>query len=177
MGRSMGSFWAPRIAAHDDRVAALAATSVCFAPKHLVFDQASPRFKQVFMYMAGMTDEDAFDEMVSRVLLTGGYAARISCPTLIVAGEFDPLCPIEYTKGVYDEVGGPKELWIRENNFHKSRNAYDMCGAQIGMFIADWLVDRLTGTTEPDMDEVVYVRQGGHGPFDSPVPDDCTWRW
>jgi alpha-beta hydrolase superfamily lysophospholipase len=177
IGRSMGSFWAPRVAAHDHRVAALAATSACFAPKHFVFDQASPRFKQVFMYMAGMNDEDAFDEMAARMVLTGGYAARISCPTLMVAGEFDPLCPIEYTKEVYDEVGGPKELWIRENNFHKSRNAYDMCGAQIEMFIADWIVARLTGSTEPDLNQEVYVRQGGHGPFDSPMPDDYPWRW
>jgi alpha-beta hydrolase superfamily lysophospholipase len=177
MGRSMGSFWAPRVASYDSRVAAVVATSACFAPKNFVFDQASPRFKQVFMYMAGATDEDEFDEMAGRMILTGGYAANIKCPALMVAGEFDPLCPIEYTKEVFDEIGGPKELWIRENNFHKPRNDYDMCGAQIEMFIADWLVERLTGATDPSLNEMVYVRQGGHGPFDSPMPDGYPWRW
>jgi len=34
-------------------------------------------------------------------------------------------------KAVFDELAGPKEMWIRENNFHKSRNDYDLGGAQI----------------------------------------------
>jgi len=177
MGRSMGSFWAPRIAAHDPRVNALAATSACFAPKLFIFDQASPRFKQVFMYMAGLTDdEDAFDAMADRMVLTG-YAARISCPTLLVTGEFDPLSPVEYAKAVFDELSGPKELWVRENNFHKSRNEYDLGGAQIEMFIADWIADRLRGRELPDRVRMQYVRQGGAGPYDSPFPDDYPWRW
>jgi pimeloyl-ACP methyl ester carboxylesterase len=177
MGRSMGSFWAPRIAAHDPRVAALAATSATWAPKVFIFNQASPRFKQVFLYMAGMTDdEDGFDEMADRMVLDG-YAAKITCPTLMVTGEFDPLSPIEYAKAIFDELAGPKELWVRENNFHKSRNDYDLGGAQIEMFIADWMVEALAGRTDPTLNQVQYVRQGGHGPFDSPIPHDYPWRW
>ena len=108
MGRSMGSFWAPRIAAHDPR----AATSANFAPKVFIFNQASPRFKQVFMYMAGMTDdEEAFDEMAERMVLTGGYAGRIRCPTLLVTGEFDPLSPVEYAKAVYDAGWSERALF------------------------------------------------------------------
>lgn len=178
MGRSMGSFWGPRIAAFDPRVKVLAATSANFAPKRYIFNQASPRFKQVFMYMAGMThDEDAFDEMADRMVLTGGYAADIRCPTLLVTGEFDALSPVEYAKEVFDELGGPKELWVRENNFHKSNNEYDLGGAQIEMFIADWVVDKLAGKFDAAMNKMEYVRQGGHGPFDSPFPDDYPWRW
>ena len=177
MGRSMGSFWAPRIAAHDSRVAVLAATSACFAPKVFIFNQASPRFKQVFLYMSGMTDdEEAFDEIADRMVLTG-YASKIHCPTLLVTGEFDPLSPVEYAKAVYDELAGPKELWVRENNFHKSRNDYDLGGAQIEMFIADWMVEKLRGNVDPGLASIQYVRQGGHGPFESPVPEDYPWRW
>jgi alpha-beta hydrolase superfamily lysophospholipase len=177
MGRSMGSFWAPRIAAHDPRVGALAATSANFAPKDFIFNQASPRFKQVFLYMAGMTDDEAaFDEMAGRMVLTG-YATRIHCPTLLVTGEFDPLSPIEHAKAIFDELAGPKELWVRENNFHKSRNETDLGGAQIEMFIADWLVEKLSGPVDPDHAGIQYVRQGGHGPFDSPMPEDYPWRW
>ena len=178
MGRSMGSFWAPRIAALDPRVKALAATSANFAPKIYIFNQSSPRFKQVFMYMAGLThDEDAFDKMAERMVLTGGYAAQIRCPTLLVTGEFDPLSPVEYAKAVFDELGGPKELWVRENNYHKSKNDLDMGGAQIEPFIADWVIDKLDGKFEPDMARMEYVRQGGRGPFDSPFPADYPWRW
>ncbi|HZP96382.1 MAG TPA: alpha/beta hydrolase [Candidatus Limnocylindria bacterium] len=177
MGRSMGSFWAPRIAAFDHRVAALVATSACYAPKTYIFDQASPRFKQIFMYMAGLTeDEDAFDRMADRMVLTG-YASKITCPTLLVSGEFDPLSPVEYAKEVYDELAGPKELWVRENNFHKPRNDGDLVGAQIEMFEADWLVDRLAGRGDPDLRRTVYVREGGDGPYTSPFPADYPWRW
>ena len=78
---------------------------------------------------------------------------------------------------MYDELGGPKELWVRENNFHKSRNDYDLGGAQIEMFIADWMVEALAGKVEPGHARIEYVRQGGHGPFDSPIPADYPWRW
>lgn len=178
MGRSFGSFWAPRIAAADPRVKALAAGSACFAPKVYIFNQASPRFKQVFMYMAGMADdEDGFDEMVDRMVLTGGYAEKITCPALLVTGEFDPLSPVEYAKDVFDELGGPKEIWVRENNFHKSDNDGDMGGGQIEMFMADWLVERLKNGCDPALNRSQYVRVGGHGPFESPIPDDYPWRW
>jgi len=178
MGRSMGSFWSPRIASVDKRVKALAATSANFAPKTFIFDEASPRFKQVFLYMAGMTDdEDAFDEMAERMVLTGGHAAKITCPTLLVTGEFDPLSPVEHAKAVFDELGGPKELWVRENNFHKSKNETDLAGAQIEMFIADWLVAALTKGVHAGHSKIVSVRAGGAGPYDSPVPDDYPWRW
>jgi hypothetical protein len=45
------------------------------------------------------------------------------------------------------------------------------------MFIADWVVDKLGGNADPGLAAIQYVRQGGHGPFDSPVPDDYPWRW
>jgi pimeloyl-ACP methyl ester carboxylesterase len=176
-GRSMGSFWAPRIAALDPRVKALAAGSACFAPKVYIFNQSSPRFKQVFMYMAGMADdEDAFDEMVDRMVLTG-YAGKIGCPTLLVTGEFDPLSPVEFAKEVFDELSGPKEIWVRENNFHKSDNDGDMGGGQIEMFMADWIVERLKNGCDPSLNRAQYVRVGGRGPFDSPIPEDYPWRW
>jgi hypothetical protein len=78
---------------------------------------------------------------------------------------------------VFDELGGPKELWVRENNFHKSRNETDLAGAQIEMFIADWLVAALTKGIEPGHSRIVYVRAGGGGPYDSPMPEDYPWRW
>ena len=74
-GISMGSFWSPRTATYDSRVSACAAGSANFADKNFIFDVASPRFKQIFMYMAGLTDEDAFDEMAMRMTIKG-MAAR-----------------------------------------------------------------------------------------------------
>ena len=59
-GISMGSYWAPLAAAMDDRIKACAGGSATFSDKHVIFGEASPRFKQIFMYMAGYTEEDAF---------------------------------------------------------------------------------------------------------------------
>lgn len=177
-GVSMGSFWAPRIASYDSRVKALATFGACFAPKVYIFNESSPRFKQVFLYMAGMTDdEDAFDAMADRMVLTGGYAANIRCPSLFVTGEFDQLGPVEYAKAVFDELGGPKELWVLENCFHSSNPIPNLGGVACYMFLADWLRDKLEGKYDPNMSRMVYVRQGSDGPYESPFPADYPWRW
>ncbi len=117
-GISMGSYWAPRTAAYDSRVAACAAGSANFADKNFIFDIASPRFKQIFMYMAGMSDEEAFDAMAMKMTLRG-YEDRIKCPVLMAAGEFDPLTPVEDAFAFYEGLACPKEFWVLENEFHR----------------------------------------------------------
>ena len=78
-GISMGSFWSMRLAAFDARVKAVASGVACFGGKQHIFDQASPRFKQAFMYMAGVRDEAKFDRMAREMHLRG-YASRDSLP-------------------------------------------------------------------------------------------------
>ena len=111
-GVSMGSFWGVRTAALDDRIRALATSASCFGDKTAIFNQASPRFKRVFMYMAGVHDEETFDAEIAAHMTTSGFGAKISCPTLLIQGEFDPLCPLEDTQQLFEELAGPKELWI-----------------------------------------------------------------
>ena len=91
-GISMGSYWAPLIAAHDRRIRACAGATACFLQKNRIFNESSPRFKQVFMYMAGIHDEDRFDRLAAKMTLER-YAGRIACPILLCTGEFDPLSP------------------------------------------------------------------------------------
>ena len=95
-GVSMGSYWSLRLASYDHRPAVLASGVACFNPNNTIFTQSSPRFKQQFMYMAGIDDEDEFDEMAIGMTVKG-YADKVKCPTLLVTGEFDPLCPLEGT--------------------------------------------------------------------------------
>lgn len=64
-GNSMGSFWAIHTAASDSRIKAVATGASCFGAKTAIFEQSSPRFKQVFMYMAGYDKEEAFDRDVA----------------------------------------------------------------------------------------------------------------
>ena len=44
-GISMGSYWAPLAAAIDERIKACAGGSATFSDKHVIFGEASPRFK------------------------------------------------------------------------------------------------------------------------------------
>src|SRR5258708_33981445 len=62
-GFSFGSFWGMRIAALDPRVKAVAPAAAFYGPKAAGFEPASPRFKQEFMYMAGIHDEAEVDNV------------------------------------------------------------------------------------------------------------------
>ena len=100
----MGSYWTLRLASYDRRIAAVASTVACFNPNNTIFTQASPRFKQMFMYMAGYTDEDKFDEEVAKPMSVRGTLGNIKCPTLLATGEFDPPAQPESALELYREI-------------------------------------------------------------------------
>ena len=63
-GTSFGTFFGTVLTAHEPRIKAFAAMSVCHEPGcHTIFQEASPTFKKRFMYMSGITDEDEFDTL------------------------------------------------------------------------------------------------------------------
>ncbi len=164
-GSSMGTFWGSRLAASDPRVRACATVRACYGPKQHIFDQASPRFKQVFMYMAGMHDEAEFDQMAARMTLDA-CAPRIQCPTLMVTGEYDPLCYLDETEAVFEAIGGPKELWVFENEAHSLRGMKGLGGLNVYGFMLDWLQDALRGRYGPGYRRRVLIPQRtGTGPY------------
>lgn len=169
-GFSMGSYWGMRIAATDRRVKAVATAAACYGPKRPIFNEASPRFKQIFMYMSGIHDEDAFDAMAGQMTLDA-LAPRIKCPTLMVTGEYDPLSHLEDVVAVYEKVGGPKELWVVENNFHSPRHIENFGGLDFFGYLADWLRDALAGRKSADLKRVAFVREkDGLGAYGGPTP-------
>lgn len=168
-GFSFGSYWGMRIAAAAPRVKAVATAAACYGPKHAIFEQASPRFKQMFMYMAGIRDEEAFDAMAARMTLDEA-APRVVCPTLQVVGEYDPLAPLEDVLEVYGKVPPPKELWVVENDAHVPRGVVNFGHADFFGFLADWLQDALAGKKPADLDRIVLVPQrSGKGPYEDPM--------
>ena len=165
LGFSMGCYWAMRTAALDARVKAVATSSALHGPKQAIFEQASPRFKQVFMYMAGISDEAEFDRMAARMTLDE-YAPRIRCSTLMMVGEYDPLCTVEDAWDIYQRLGGPREFWLLENDFHQPFNHKGLAGLPSFPFLADWLADALAGRLPPDLRrEVVVGDKSGPGPY------------
>lgn len=163
-GISMGSFWAPRIAAYDPRVKGVVAATACYMQKNWIFNESSPRFKQVFMYMAGIQDEDKFDTMAEKMTLEG-HGKKIRCPILLATGEFDPLCPVEDAYAIFDELNPPKELWVWENEAHALNTLRGAAGLDIHPLAADWLKEKLEGRVNRRLAREVYVRQTGHGPY------------
>ena len=117
-GISMGSYWSLRLSSYDHRAAVVVSAVACFNPNNTIFTQSSPRFKQMFMYMAGYDDEAKFDKGVASGMTVRGYLGKIKCPTLLVTGEFDPLCPLEDAVEAYRDLKVPKEMWVFENQYH-----------------------------------------------------------
>lgn len=153
-GCSMGSYWAPAIAANDSRVKAVAAAMGCFLSKDTIFNVAPPNFRQNFMIMSGVHDDDAFDEMASHMTLAR-FADRIKCPILLAHGEFDQLCPLSDARALFEMLQAPKELWVFENEMH----ALGRQRGEMFAWTADWLRDKVNGNFEQDLAKEVWIRE------------------
>lgn len=139
-GWSMGSYWAPRIAAHDSRVKACVGAMGVYGQKDTIFKHAKPPYRANYMYMSNIYDEEAFDEMAAQMTLEP-IAGKIKCPTLLAIGEFDELSPLEDADEFFDILRCPKEMWIYENETHTF-------GGRLPDFylqVADWMKDALDG--------------------------------
>ena len=165
-GRSFGTFWSMRAAADEPGFAAVAGAVACYYWDRLtIFDEAPIRFKQVFMAMAGMDDEDAFDTMCEGMTLKG-HAERITCPVLMATGEFDSLNPLEESEAVYEALTCPKEMWIFEDEFHSIRAPKGLAGHGSFHFVAEWMSRALAGKIEPDHARKAFIQPNGIGMYD-----------
>jgi pimeloyl-ACP methyl ester carboxylesterase len=171
-GISMGSYWSLRLSSYDHRAAVVVSSVACFNPNNTIFTQSSPRFKQMFMYMAGYDDEEHFDVEVARDMTVRGHLDKITCPTLLVTGEFDPLCPLEDAIEAYEDLKVPKEMWVFENQYHPLWSIANLGGMDCHDYVFDWLKDFFAGTRVPsEAGKVSYIKENGDGPW-----SDCEWE-
>jgi dienelactone hydrolase len=159
-GNSFGSLFATVAAANEPRFRACAVSAICLEPGcHTIFEEASPTFKQRFMFMAGIADEAAFDEF-RQSLTWEGHAERLRMPYLCVAGEADELCPLDHVERMFQAMQAPRRLVVYQDSRH---SVGGVPAANLGptpnVLIADWLVARLAGT--PISSERWYVDAGG----------------
>ncbi len=159
-GTSFGSLFGTVLTANEPRIKACAVMSVCHEPGcHTIFQEASPTFKKRFMYMAGITDEDEFDEF-RKTITWEGHAEKIRVPYLCVAGEADELSPLEHSERLMAALNGPKQMVVYQESRHSVGN---VPAANLGPFppilLADWLADRLAG--KPFVSERWYVTGSG----------------
>ena len=171
-GISMGSYWSLRLASYDHRLAAVVSAVACFNPNNTIFTQSSPRFKQMFMYMAGYDDEARFDAEVASPMTVRGKLGTITCPTLMITGEFDPLCPLEDALAAYEELTVPRELWVFENQYHPLWSLGNLGELDCHDYALDWLAAVLSKRKMPSKaGRIAYVTEGGNGPW-----GDCDWK-
>ena len=170
-GISMGSYWCLRLSSYDHRAAAVVSSVACFNPNNTIFTQSSPRFKQMFMYMAGYDNEEKFDEEVAKPMTVRGYLGKIKGPTLLVTGEFDPLCPLEDAVEAFDDLKVPKEMWVMENQYHPLWGLQNLGGLDCHEYVLDWLQALFSKKMMPKKSgRIAYVKENGDGPW-----GDCEW--
>lgn len=166
IGFSMGSYWSMRLAARDKRIKAVASGAACYGPQYGIFQQESPHFKRQFMYMAGIHNEEEFDRFAEHFILTDQQLKAISCPVLMLVGEFDPLCPLEEAWRVFKTLECPKEFWLTEDDAHTPFQYPHLGGLSAFPVFADWIRDVLTKGVPADLNrKVVLKERSGKGPY------------
>ena len=145
-GLSFGSFWATQMAAAEPRFAACAVMYTCFQPQNWpTFEMASPSFKQRFMYMTGVEQEESFGAVMVKMDVRP-LSPKLHMPYFVMAGEDDSLSDIGCTIEHMNAVPGPKTLVLyagEEHGMGGSRSS--QLGLPFFTIVADWLSDRAEG--------------------------------
>ena len=164
---SFGSFWGMRIAAKNRNIAAAAAPWASFVDKYYLMTEESPRYKQLFAYLTQSSSEAELDAVVDKMTMDG-LMDKITCPTLIVAGEYDPRAPVDEVYRLFDQMKAPAELWVLPDQHHngsitqKARSA--VWEADIHAFVCDWLRERFNGVPVKHPGKSLWIDPAGTGP-------------
>ena len=159
-GVSFGSFFSAIMMAGDTRFKACAITGTCYEPGgETIFNQASPTFKKRFMFMSGFTKEHEFDQF-AKTIDWNGYAQKIKGAYFVACGEYDQLCPLEYTDAFVKALGGPKQLLVYEGGNHSiALTTATERGPEPREYQAEWMAARLEG--KPFASERWFVEASG----------------
>jgi len=169
-GGGMGGYWAMSWASQEPRLRA-AATKSTYADKYYLMNEESPRWKQLFSYMTQASSESELDELMERITLDG-RVAKIACPVLMLAGEYDLRDPIAYVYRVFDALTAPAELWVFADQFHKLSLSG---GETVNLLMLDWLSDRVAGRPQARAGQALYLDAGGQGPNSPHAPVKRQW--
>jgi dienelactone hydrolase len=160
-GVSYGSFFTTIMMAADPRYKACAVLGTCYEPgAETIFNRASPTFKKRFMFMSGITDEREFDEF-RKTIDWNGYAQKVKGAYLVACGEYDQLCPLEYTEAFMKALGGPKQLVVYEGGNHSiALTTATQNGPEPRMYQSEWMAARLEGA--PMRNERWFIEASGN---------------
>lgn len=144
VGLSLGGYYAPRLAAADERIKALVCWCACFdvlADVYLYYPPIQPQLRWI---VGAETDEEARELLAPFTLAS--VAADIRCPVLISHGEADEIMDPASPQRLYDAVSSRERhlrIWTSAEGGAGHCN-YDNW-AECLPFMFDWLAARLNG--------------------------------
>lgn len=138
-GVSLGGYYAPRAAAFEPRLRAVAGVS---GPRNFgeLWDELPALTRESFVHYSRSPDLETARARAHELDLAG-VAERISQPLLVVTGKLDRLIPWESTKQVADEAPNASFVLYEEGNHVCNNVAY-----RYRPLLADWLAERLGET-------------------------------
>lgn len=153
MGYSFGGYYAPRVAAFEQRYAACVAFGALHWDIHAwqvgMNEQARANPAKIaqsnfqFRWILGAPDNEAALERARNFTLEG-VAQRITCPVLITHGANDRVVPVQAAHDLYRAVGSPRKTL---KMFERDEGGAEHCqvdNRQLGVdFIADWIADNV----------------------------------
>jgi pimeloyl-ACP methyl ester carboxylesterase len=137
-GVSLGGYYAPRAAAREPRVRAVAGVSGAFNFGEC-WDGLPPLTREAFAHHSGAEDEeDARSKALELDLAT--VIAELDRPALMVTGKLDRIIPWEQTKRIADEAPNGQFVLYEEGNHVCNNIPY-----KYRPLVADWLAKELGG--------------------------------
>jgi pimeloyl-ACP methyl ester carboxylesterase len=137
-GVSLGGYYAPRAAAREPRLRAVAGVSGAFNFGEC-WDGLPPLTREAFAHHSGAEDEeDARSKALELDLAT--VIAELDRPALMVTGKLDRIIPWEQTKRIADEAPNGQFVLYEEGNHVCNNIPY-----KYRPLVADWLAKELGG--------------------------------
>ena len=136
VGVSLGGYYAPRVAAFEPRVVAVAGISGPFRFGDM-WDDLPPMTRRTFVVKSGARDDEE-GRRNALALDLDGVCGRIAVPALFVTGAKDRLIPWQQTQRQADET--PKGTFV---NFPEGNHGVSNMPSRARPMIADWMGDQL----------------------------------
>lgn len=136
VGVSLGGYYAPRVAAFEPRVAAVAGISGPYRFGDM-WDDLPPMTRQTFVVKSGARDDEE-GRRNALALDLAGVCSRITVPALYVTGAKDRLIPWQQTEHQADDT--PKGTFV---NFPEGNHGVSNLPSRARPMIADWMADQL----------------------------------
>ena len=135
-GVSMGGYYAPRAAAFEPRIRAVAGVS---GPYNMGanWDALPSLTRETLQHHTGAASEEEAHERALEIDLDG-VAERIEQPCLVVTGRHDRLIPWEDTKRIADEA--PNATWVL---FDDGNHVCNNIPYKYRPLVGDWMAEQL----------------------------------